>query len=129
MTLFPKPKVLKPIFLYKTIRVGYFCVTYRKNTNMLVSFATADANFSRHLTQNPQRESVEYRLRWVPPDAKPKICVTPDANPRRQSVEYRWRLVPNAKSSCWACTFHVVYVNFICVGHPTQTRFSVEYGL
>ena len=29
----------------------------------------------------------------------------------------------------WACTFHVVYVNFICVGHPTQTRFSVEYGL
>ena len=29
----------------------------------------------------------------------------------------------------WACTFHVVYVNFICVGHPTQARFPVEYGL
>ena len=29
-----------------------------------------------------------------PPDAKPKICVIPDANPRRQSVEYRLRWVP-----------------------------------
>ena len=64
-----------------------------------------------------------------PPTPNPKICVTPDANPRRQSVEYRWRWVPNAKFSRWACTFRVVYVNFICVGHPTQTRFSVEYGL
>ena len=44
----------------KTIRIGHwrwlgpptphFCVTY---TNMLVSFALGDANFSRHLTQNP----------------------------------------------------------------------------
>ena len=44
-------------------------------------------------------------------------------------VEYRWRWVPNATFSRWARTFHVVYVNFICIGHPTQTRFSVEYGL
>ena len=69
--------------------------------NMLVSLALGDANFSRHLTQNPQRESVEYRLRWV----------------------------PNAKSSRWPCTFHVVCVNFICVRWPTQTQLSVEYGL
>ena len=65
----------------------------------------------------------------VTPNTKYKICVTPDANPRRQSVEYRWRWVRNAIFSRWPCTFHVVYVNFICVGHPTQTRFSVEYGL
>ena len=63
------------------------------------------------------------------PDANPKICVTPDANPRRQSVEYRWRWAFWRWGWRWACTFHVVYVNFICVGHPTQTRFSVEYGL
>ena len=44
-------------------------------------------------------------------------------------MEYRWHWVPNATFSHWACTFHVVYINFICVGHPTQTRFSVEYGL
>ena len=55
----------------------------------------------RHLTQNPQRELVEYRLRWV----------------------------PNAKSSRWPSTFHVVCVRFICVSWPTQTQFSVEYGL
>ena len=28
-----------------------------------------------------------------------------------------------------ACTFHVFCVDFICVRHPTQTRFLVEYGL
>ena len=60
---------------------------------------------------------------------EPTHNVTPDANPQRQSVEYRWRWVPNARFSRWPCTFHVVYVNFICVGHQTQTRFSVEYGL
>ena len=65
----------------------------------------------------------------VTPDANPKICVTPDANPRRQPVEYRWRWAFWRWGWRWACTFHVVYVNFICVGHPTQTRFSVEYGL
>ena len=63
------------------------------------------------------------------PDANPKICVTPDANPRCQSVEYRWRWAFWRWAWHWACTFHVVYVNFICVGHPTQTRFLVKYGL
>ena len=29
---------------------------------MLVFFVLGDANFSRHLTQNPQRETVEYRF-------------------------------------------------------------------
>ena len=65
----------------------------------------------------------------VTPDANPIVCVTSDANPRRQSVEYRWRWAVWRSGWRWAFTFHVVYVNFICVGHPTQTRFSVEYGL
>ena len=68
-----------------------FALLNAKNTNMLVSLALGDANFSRHLTQKNQRESVEYRLRWV----------------------------PNAKSLRWPCTFHVVCVNFICVRWPT----------
>ena len=63
------------------------------------------------------------------PDANAEIGVTPDANPLRQSVEYRWGWVFWRWGWCWPCTFHVVYVNFICVGHPTQTRFLVEYGL
>ena len=55
-------------------------------------YSTATQNHSRwvllrHFTQNPQCESVEYRLRWV----------------------------PNAKSLCWPCTLHVVCVSFICV--------------
>ena len=76
--------------------------------------------------RNPQRQTLKCAL---PPTPNPKTCVTPNANPQRQSVEYRWRWVPNAKFLRWACTFHVVYVNFVGVGHPTQTQFPVEYGL
>ena len=104
---------LKPIFHCdaKTFALGTFAspnakdstfaIPNAKSTNMLVSLALGDANFLRHLTQNPQRESVEYRLRWV----------------------------PNANFLHWPCTFHVVCVSFICVRLPTQTQFSVEYGL
>ena len=52
----------------------------------------------------------------VSPNAKPKICVTPIANPQRESVEYRLRWVPNAQFSHWPCTFHFFGVNFIRVG-------------
>ena len=50
------------------------------------------------------------------PNAKPKICVTPNVNPQRESVEYRLHWVSCRWGSCWACTFDVVCVNFICVG-------------
>ena len=62
-------------------------------------------------------------------NANPYICVTPDAKPRPQSVEYRWRWVPNAQFLRWPCTFHVFCVDFIRIGHPTQTPFPVKYGL
>ena len=65
----------------------------------------------------------------VSPDAKPNIYITPNTKPQRQSVEYRLRRVPYAKFSRWACTFHIVCVNFICVGHPTRKSFPVEYEL
>ena len=63
-----------------------------------------------------------------------KICVFPDANPQRQSVEYRLRWDPTQPifhllASCWPCTFHVFCVDFICVWYPTRTPFPVEYGL
>ena len=56
-----------------------FALPDTKHTNMLVSLALGDTNFSHYLTQKNQRESVEYRLRWV----------------------------PNAKLLRWPCTFHV----------------------
>ena len=107
--------ILKPIFHCdaKSIALGTFASPNAKdstfvlpnarNTNMLVSLALGDA--------------------------KPKSCVLPDANLRCQSVEYRWRWAFWRWGWRLACTFHVVYVNFICVGHTTQTRFSVEHGL
>ena len=61
------------------------------------------------------------------PDAKPKICVSPDAKPRRQSVEYSWRWVPTQMLvlamyiSCFLCRFHLRL-------YPTRTQFPVEYG-
>ena len=44
-------------------------------------------------------------------------------------MEYRLRWVPGVGFLRWACTFHIFCADFICVGHPTQTRFLVEYGL
>ena len=84
------PILLKPIFHCdaKPFALGTFALPNTKNTNMLVSLALGEANFSRHLTQNPQSESVEYRLRWV----------------------------PNANFLRWPCTFHFFGVDFIRVG-------------
>ena len=89
-----------------------FALPNAKYTNMLVYFGV------------PRRQSPTPILKFALPPTP-----TPDANPRRQSVEYRWRWAFWRWGWRWACTFHVVYVNFICVGHPTQTRFLVEYGL
>ena len=47
-------------------------------------------------------------------DAKHKICFSPDAKPQRQPVEYRLRWVPGVESLRWACTFHIFCVDFIC---------------
>ena len=47
--------------------------------------------------------------------------------PQREPVEYGSRWV--CKGLHWACTFHVVCVNFIHAGYPTRTWFLVEYGL
>ena len=60
--------LLKPIFHCdaKTFELGTFASPNAKYTNMLVALALGEAKSSRHLTQNPQRESVEYRLCWVP---------------------------------------------------------------
>ena len=50
------------------------------------------------------------------PDAKPKICVSPDSKPRCQSVEYRWRWVPTPNSGVghvhffFLCRFHSRWV-------------------
>ena len=64
----------------------------KDTSNMLVSFALGDAK--------PQRESVEYRLRWV----------------------------PNAKSLRWPCTFHVFCVDSISVGSQRKPRFQWNMG-
>ena len=72
---------------------------------MLVSFALGDANFSRHLTQNPLRESVEYRLRWV----------------------------PNANCLHWPCTFlFCVYISFpleIGFAFATQSEPNFQWNM
>ena len=56
----------------------------------------------------------------VTPNVKPKIYVTPNPNPKCESVEYRLGWVSWHWGLCWACTFQVVCVNFICVRSPTQ---------
>ena len=70
-------QLLKPIFhqnakyLASGVGVGQctrrqnFALPNAKDTNMLVYFALADANFLRYPTPNPRRQSVEYRWRWA----------------------------------------------------------------
>ena len=73
--------------------------------------------------QYPQRECFALGIPkcWylkTPKFALPRTQ-TPNAN--------RWNIgcvgSPGVGSSRWACTFHVVNVNFIRVGYPTQTHF------
>ena len=79
---------------------------------MLVYFALGDASFSRFY-----------------PTRNLKVAFVPTQNPNASQWNIGLRWVPGVGSLRWACTFHVFCVDFICVGHPTQTRFLVEYGL
>ena len=92
---FPAPKAYIPLRRKTTL------LHYPTQKIPTCWYLFGDANFLCHPTQNPQRESVEYRLRWD----------------------------PNAKFLRWACTFNFFGVDFICVWRPTQTQFPVEYRL
>ena len=52
------------------------------------------------------------------PDAKPKICVSPDAKPRRQPVEYRWRWV----LALGLCVGHVHFIFFVLISFALGSR-------
>ena len=52
------------------------------------------------------------------PDAKPKICVSPDAKPRRQPVEYRWRWV----LALGLCVGHVRFIFFVLISFALGSR-------
>ena len=62
------------------------------------------------------------------PNANAKICVIPNANPQRKSVEYRLRWVPNAKFSRWPCTFHFC-INFIPIGSRFSVEYGLNVFL
>ena len=67
------------------------------------------------------------------------------AFPPTQNIKFAFPPTQNRNASQWnigcvgslalglcvgyVCTFHIFCVDFICVGKPTQTQFSVEYGL
>ena len=48
--------------------------------------------------------------RRQPPDANPKICVSPNAKPRHQSVEYRLRWVPTQNAGVGDVYFMFLYI-------------------
>ena len=63
------------------------------------------------------------------PNAKHKICVYPDANPKRESVEYRLHWVPNANFLSWPCTFHVVCAHLFALGNQCEPSLQWNMGL
>ena len=66
----------------------------------------------------------------VTPKANSKICVTPNAKPQRESVEYRLHWVPNAKFMHWPCTFpHLLVSISFTLGPVFQWNFGVKHGI
>ena len=82
-----------------------------KNTNMLVSFALGDANF----------------LRW--PCTFHFLCVDLFALGSKCKPHFQWNIGGVGSLALGLGVGHIFCADFICVGHPTQTRFLVEYGL
>ena len=60
-----------------------------------------------------------------------KTCVTPNAKPQRESVEYRLRWVSNAKCLHWPFRFYVVYPVFFTLGIQREpcTQWNTGYCL
>ena len=58
-----------------------------------------------------------------------KFAFSPTQNPNASQWNIGCPWVPGIGSLRWACTFHIFCVDFICIRCPTQTQFSVEYGL
>ena len=78
---------------------------------MLVYFALGDVNFSRF-----------YPMRNL------KVAFYPTRNPNAS----QWNIgCVGCQRNIFALSMYIscYCVDFICVGHPTQTRFFVEYGL
>ena len=59
------------------------------------------------------------------PDAKPKICVLPDAKPKRKPVEYRLRWVPTQNSGVG----HVHFMFFVLISLATQREPSSQWNM
>ena len=88
------------INLYSTAAQFFFFGALRWSTPPMPEFRVGDTNML--VSKNAS----------ITPNAIPKICVAPNANPQRESVEYRLRWVPNAKYLRWPCRFQVVYPFF-----------------
>ena len=56
--------------------------------------------------------------------ASPVRFYNPQREPQCEPVEYGLRCMGMQELGLhWGCKFHVVCVNFICVGYPARTRF------
>ena len=63
----------------------------------------------------------------VTPNAKLKICVSPNTNPQREPVEYRLRWIPNAKFSRWHFMF--VLISFaLGTQHEPCLQWNIGYS-
>ena len=106
----------KQMGLFTTLLLSLYSTRTQNTWRRRLALGNAsDARILRYPTQ--KIPTCWYLWRWVKqifrflPDAKPKICVTPDANPRRQSVEYRWRWA----SGVGAGVGHVHFIFFVLI--------------
>ena len=63
------------------------------------------------------------------PDAKPKICVLPNAKPKRKPVEYRLRWVPTQNSGVGHVHFMFFVLISFALGSQHEPSFQWNMGL
>ena len=85
--------------------------------------------FGRRFGLDPQRDNLRWRYQCLADPTPSLEDPTPSLADPSEPVEYSLQWVSLRWGSHWPCRFHVVCVNFICVGYSKGTQFPVEYGL
>ena len=82
--------------------------------------------------QYPRRQNFALGIQtcwYLGANAKPKICVLPDAKPKRKPVEYRLRWVPTQNSGVGHVHFMVFVLISFALGSHREPSFQWNMGL
>ena len=108
------------------MRINLYTTATRKHVGSSRWLRPPTRNFALEIPTFRYLKKLKFAL---PPTQMLKIliCVTPNTKPQRESVEYKLRWVPDANILRWACRFYVVYFLFPCVGYPVCSGYGLQF--